>query len=187
MESGKPGDKRAEKTKKRPAVTVRQMEIDDLPTVFHLGEKLFKADLVPNLYRTWDDYEVAAFFLGDSDFCLVAEVNGQLAAFLLGTTVEKGRSAWKYGYLEWLGVDPAYHGMGIGEKLFVQFRTIMLKTGVKIMLVDTEADNLPALRFFRKMGFGHPRQHIYLSLNLSQKRTAAKATPAHPLAEESET
>ncbi|MGR9087269.1 MAG: outer membrane beta-barrel protein, partial [Gammaproteobacteria bacterium] len=25
--------------------------------------------------------------------------------------------------------------------------------------VDTEADNLPALQFFRKMGFGNPQEH----------------------------
>ena len=167
--------KKKDRGKKRPAVVVRQMEIDDLPTVFHLGEQLFKAEVVPNLYRTWDDYEVAAFFLGDSEFCLVAEVEDRLAGFLLGTTVVKGRSAWKYGYLEWLGVDPSLHGLGIGERLFQHFRRLMLKNGVNILLVDSEADNIPALRFFRKMGFRHPRQHIYLSLNLaSQRRSASR-------------
>jgi len=41
-------------------------------------------------------------------------------------------------------------------------------------VVDTEADNLEALHFFRKMGFGRPEEHIYLSLNLSaQKRTVS--------------
>ncbi len=33
-------------------------------------------------------------------------------------------------------------------------------------VVDSEADNLPALYFFRKMGFGSPQEHIYLALNL---------------------
>jgi len=40
--------------------------------------------------------------------------------------------------------------------------------------VDTEADNLPALHFFREMGFGNPQQHIYLSLNLSDLRRQIK-------------
>ncbi len=67
----------------------------------------------------------------------------------------------------------------------------MLEEGVRMLLVDSEADNLPALHFFRKMGFGNPQQHIYLSLNLDQQkrhhrdrktngRAAARATPAHP-------
>jgi ribosomal protein S18 acetylase RimI-like enzyme len=43
--------------------------------------------------------------------------------------------------------------------------------------VDTEADNLQALRFFRKLGFGKPQEHIYLSLNLSgQKRGSVEKT-----------
>jgi hypothetical protein len=42
----------------------------------------------------------------------------------------------------------------------------MLENGVRMLLVDSEADNLPALHFFRKMGFGSPQEHIYLSLNL---------------------
>jgi ribosomal protein S18 acetylase RimI-like enzyme len=39
-----------------------------------------------------------------------------------------------------------------------------------MVLVDTEADNLPALHFFRKIGFGNPEEHIYLTLNLAAHR-----------------
>ena len=46
----------------------------------------------------------------------------------------------------------------------------MLESGVRMLLVDTEADNLPALFFFRKMGFGSPEEHIYLTLNLSEQQ-----------------
>jgi len=157
--------------KKKPAnVTVRQMDMDDLAAVFHLGEKLFKAEVAPNLYRTWDEYEVAGLFLEDSEYCLVAEMDDRIVGFALGTTVSKTRSAWKYGHLVWLGVDVSLQTRGIGEKLFHQFKTLMVEDGVKILLVDSEANNLAALRFFRKMGFGNPRQHIYLSLNLSTPR-----------------
>jgi hypothetical protein len=46
----------------------------------------------------------------------------------------------------------------------------MLESGVRMLLTDTEADNLAALHFFRKMGFGQPQQHIYMTLNLSGKQ-----------------
>lgn len=147
-------------------VAVRPMDIDDLATVFHLGERLFTAKEVPNLYRTWDDFEVIDLFHSDSEFCLVAEADDRIVGFALGTTLTKSRSAWKYGHLFWLGVDPDYHGLGIASKLFHRFRDLMIAEGVRILLVDTEADNLPALYFFRKMGFGNPQEHIYLSLNL---------------------
>lgn len=148
-------------------IKIRQMEIDDLPGVFHLGERLFSAEKVPNLYRTWDEYEVVELFNADSEFCLVAEVDDQISGFLLGTTVTKSRSAWKYGYLVWLGVDPDFQQAGVAQRLFNRFKDMMLKTGVRMLLVDTEAENLPALHFFRKQGFGNPQQHIYLSMNLA--------------------
>ncbi len=152
--------------KKRANITIRPMEIDDLATVFHLGEKLFTAREAPNLYRTWDEYEVLSLFQGDSEFCMVAEADDEIVGFALGTTVTKSHSAWKYGYLVWLGTDPAFHAQGIASRLFSRFKDLMLEDGVRMLLVDSEADNLPALRFFRKMGFRHPQEHIYLALNL---------------------
>ncbi len=168
-------------------VAVRPMDIDDLATVFHLGERLFTAKEVPNLYRTWDDFEVIDLFHSDSEFCLVAEADDRIVGFALGTTLTKSRSAWKYGHLLWLGVDPDHHGQGIASKLFHRFRDLMIAEGVRILLVDTEADNLPALHFFRKMGFGNPQEHIYLSLNLDpqlRQLRERKATSRYRLHDE---
>ena len=142
--------------KKKANVTVRRMEIDDIATVFHLGEKLFTASEVPNLFRTWDEYEVINYFQNDSEFCLVAQTCDEaeiIIGFLLGTTVTKSRSAWKYGYLVWLGVDPVFHEMGVGAKLFKRFRDLMVADGARMLLVDSQADNEVALHFFSKMGF----------------------------------
>ena len=142
--------------KKKANVTVRRMEIDDIATVFHLGEKLFTASEVPNLFRTWDEYEVINYFQNDSEFCLVAQTCDEaetIIGFLLGTTVTKSHSAWKYGYLVWLGVDPVFHEMGVGAKLFKRFRDLMVADGARMLLVDSQADNEAALHFFSKMGF----------------------------------
>jgi len=64
--------------KKRTGVEIRDMEIDDLAPVFHLGERLFTSKKVPTLYRTWDEYEVTNIFQTESEFCLVAEVDRRL-------------------------------------------------------------------------------------------------------------
>jgi ribosomal protein S18 acetylase RimI-like enzyme len=160
--------------KKKTTLVVRQMEIDDLGEVFHLGEKLFTAREVPNLYRTWDEYEVVNLFQSDPEFCLVAEFDEEIVGFILGSTIEKTHSAWKYGHLIWLGTEPESQRQGIAVKLFRYFQDLMLESGVRMLLTDTEADNLPALHFFRKMGFGHPQQHIYLTLNLSDQQRQLK-------------
>nr|MBF0221721.1 GNAT family N-acetyltransferase [Desulfobulbaceae bacterium] len=157
---------------KRINIKIREMEIDDLSEVFHLGEDLFKAQNSPNMYRTWDPYEVVGLFHSDTEFCLVAEVGDDIIGFALGTTIEKSHSAWKYGYLIWLGIKPEFQRTGVAEKLFRRFKDLMLKCKVRMLLVDTQSENLPALRFFRKIGFGHPTEHIYLTMNVTAEKQA---------------
>jgi len=53
--------------RKRPEVNIRQMEIDDIGSVYHLGEKLFTSEEFPILYRTWDAYEVTDHFTSHPD------------------------------------------------------------------------------------------------------------------------
>ena len=165
----------SQKTRKKPKISIREMELDDLAAVFHMGEKLFTARVSPNLYRTWDEYELIELFYADSELCFVAEEDGKIVGFALGTTIEKEKSAWKYGHLVWLGILPDYQRSGLGERIFNHVKEVMAGRGVRMLVVDTEADNLQALRFFRKMGFGKPEEHIYLSLNLSgQKRIVSE-------------
>lgn len=177
-------DKQPRKDMKRSTIKIREMEIDDLSEVFHLGEELFKVQKTPNMYRTWDPYEVVGLFHSDTEFCLVAELGDEITGFALGTTIEKSHSAWKYGYLVWLGIKPEFQRQGVAEKLFRRFKDIMLKSNVRMLLVDTQSENLPALRFFRKLGFGHPEEHIYLTMNVAAEKQALekKSRPAPPAA-----
>ena len=145
---------------------IREMEIDDIPAVFHLGEQIFTSETVPTLYRTWDEFEVTSLFNTDPEFCLVAEVDDMTVGFILGTTVTKTQSAWKYGYIVWLGVVPEWQRERLGSRLFDKLAEKMIEDGVRIFLVDTEASNEPALKFFKKKGFGNPEEQIYLTLNV---------------------
>lgn len=151
------------------AVEIREMTIDDLPAVFHIGEKIFTADQAPTLYRTWDEYEVTTLFNTDGELCLVAEQNDTVCGFVLGTTVSKHGSAWTYGYVIWLGVHPDWQKGKVGEKLFKELKERMIDKGVRIMIMDTDADNKGAIRFFRNQGFGKTRRHVYMSLNLDRE------------------
>ena len=148
---------------------IREMTIDDLSDVFHIGEEIFTAEYSPSLYRTWDEYEITTLFNSDNELCLVADLGDKIVGFALGTTVEKQHSAWKYGYLVWLGVRPGLQKMKGGEKLFKEIRRRMLTQGVRIIIIDTDADNEAAIRFFKKMGFGNIQEHVYMTLNLTRK------------------
>jgi ribosomal protein S18 acetylase RimI-like enzyme len=150
-------------------ISVRTATIDDLAAIFHLGEKVFTSQEVSNLYRTWDEYEVTHLFNSESEHVLVAEADGGVAGFAMGTVIEKARSAWNYGHLLWLGVDPDYARQGIAGLLFDRFREIMEEAGIRMLMVDTQLDNEPAIRFFQRKGFENPTDHVYMTLNLQKE------------------
>lgn len=171
----------------QPAIEVREMELEDLHRVFALGEQLYTASRWPNLYRTWEEYELVDYFLSDGDTCLVAEVDGELAGFAIGTIIEKRRSAWTYGYLAWLGVDPRFKRAGVATRLLRRMTELFVDLGARMLLVDTAADNHEALAFFHRQGFGHEQEHVYLTRNLvrdpvyerQKRKRPRRALPPH--------
>ncbi|SEM41594.1 Ribosomal protein S18 acetylase RimI [Syntrophus gentianae] len=148
---------------------IRELTIDDFAEVFHIGEEIFTAEYSQNLYRTWDEYEITTLFNSDNELCLVAEAGEKILGFALGTTVEKHNSPWKYGYLIWLGVREEAQKGEVGNRLFHEIKRRMKEQGVRMIIIDTSADNQAALSFFEKMGFKDRQEHLYLSLNLSRR------------------
>ena len=148
-------------------VIIREMSLLDLPAVFTLGERLFTADKWQALYRTWDEYELAVHFASDSETCLVAELDETVVGFALGTLLEKRESSWTYGYLLWLGVDPELSRKRVAARLFEYMTDLFIKLGARMIMVDTDAENEPALSFFRSQGFGQETPHLFLSRNLT--------------------
>jgi ribosomal protein S18 acetylase RimI-like enzyme len=170
----KPRVTRRRRKPQSPAVEIREMRLDDLPAVFALGQKLFTAEDLPTLYRSWDDDEVMQLFGSDEETCLVALADDRIVGFALGSIMEKPRNAWRYGWLEWLGVDPAFKRYGIATRLLNQLTSLFIRRDARIMLVDTYEANQDALAFFRKNDFGQELQHVYLSRNLDDHPEAVE-------------
>ncbi|MCA1808220.1 MAG: N-acetyltransferase family protein [Kiritimatiellia bacterium] len=147
-------------------IEIRPACIDDLAAIFHLGEELFRAEAVSNLYRTWDEYAVTSQFNSEPEFMLVANAEEKLVGFIIGSLIEKAGTAWNYAHLIWLGVHPDLAGLGVGSSLFDEFRSLVRKHEIRMMLVDTQADNEAAIRFFQSKGFTNPIDHIYMTLNM---------------------
>jgi ribosomal protein S18 acetylase RimI-like enzyme len=148
-------------------VEIREMELEDLAGVYALGEAVFTADKWPSLYRTWDEYEPVSLFLSDGEFCIVAEYQDQLAGFVMGSLIDKRNSAWSYGYITWLAVDPNLKRSGIASLLIEEVTEAYIRAGARMLIADTDADNAPAIKLFRKHHFLREDRHVYLSKNLS--------------------
>lgn len=146
---------------------IREMELADLAPTYELGQKLFTADRWPTLYRTWDENEVVSLYGKERSNCLVADRQGTVVGFALGSILEKRGEPWTYGYLLWLGVDARRTRGGLGLRLVDALILRFIAAGARMVLVDTEADNRAALTLFRRVGFNHERPHVYLRLNLT--------------------
>lgn len=145
---------------------IREMCIDDLPEVFHIGESLFSSETFPIMYRTWDEYTVTSLFNNNKNLCLVAEYNDKVVGFIMGTIVEKPQSPWKYGYITWLGVRKKYQRTGIASRLYDSLEERFKELGVRIVLADIEATNVKALKFFEKKRFERTASYIWVKKNL---------------------
>lgn len=160
----------------RQQVKISPMVLADLTWAFDLGERVFTADRWLNLYRTWEEYELLSAYLGDGDYCLVATLNKKPLGFVLGTTIDKKGSSWKYGHLLWLAVEPEYSGRGIAGKLVERLTEIYLENEIDIIMVDTEKTNTPAISFFKRSGFSDQGEHVYMFKNIRNDPTIKRAT-----------
>lgn len=147
-------------------IKIREMCIDDLPEVFHIGESLFSSESFPIMYRTWDEYTVTSLFNNNKDLCLVAECNGKVIGFIMGTFIEKPQSPWKYGYVVWLGVRKRYQKSGVASRLYDSLEEKFKEIGARIVLADIEATNEKALKFFEKKKFERVSIYIWVKKSL---------------------
>jgi ribosomal protein S18 acetylase RimI-like enzyme len=162
--------------KHKVEVIIREMEIDDLSAVYHLGEKLFTSDEFPILYRTWDPYEVTDYFSTDPEYCLVAETeDDRIVGFVLANMIEKEGTAWKkYGYLTWIGVEESFQRTNLGQRLYNKIEDTFQKQGARMVMADTDAENQGALLFLNAMGFSARAQHVWLAKTLQKPRRKKK-------------
>jgi ribosomal protein S18 acetylase RimI-like enzyme len=148
------------------AIKIREMGIDDLSEVFHIGESIYSSQDFPIMYRTWDEYTVTSLFNGNPEFCLVAESNEKVIGFVMATKIEKSQSAWKYGYVVWTGVRKSYQRSGVASRLYNMIEQKLKESGVRIVMADVEGNNAKALKFFREKGFERAAIYIWVKKTL---------------------
>lgn len=158
-------------TRTVPRISIREMALDDLAQVYHLGERLFTKELYPFLYSSWDKREVVGHFNTEPGLSLVADVDGELAGFIIGSLITK--TSRIYGYIIWLGVDSRFQSLGVAHELYGRVALRMAESGAHQIVVDTDASNTGAIRFFSKKGFRDEREHVVLTLSLGGAKKAA--------------
>lgn len=156
--------------KRKVQVEIRQMTLEDLSKVWHLGEKTFTPSSLQYTYRTWNTDELLSLFNGDPELCLVAEQTktNKIVGFALGTILKRPFSPWTYGYFVWAGVQKRFQKTGVGRRLYRELEKRFKDKGARIVMVDVESNNPAGMRFIKKLGFKEAQTYIWYSKNLEQ-------------------
>ena len=87
------------------------------------------------------------------DACFVAELDGQVAGFLVSYIMTLGFGIEKSAWIATLGVNPQYMGQGIGGQLAREVFKFYRDEGIHNVYTSVRWDSTDLLSFFKTLGF----------------------------------
>ena len=136
---------------KKADVKIRRMVEADLPRVNAIDRLLFGEERVPTWPFSFESY----WALYHPDLRFVAEAEGRVVGFIVGTIVEEEHSQSvlslrhtierpsrhrKVGWIDMMGIDPGYQRMQIGRALGEAFYEECRRSAAVIRLIVRESD-----------------------------------------------
>lgn len=119
----------------------RSLATDERATVAELHDRLF-----PGTHTT------GAALVAADDPRLVVVVDGRLAGYAAVEVQSDGT-----GYIDYLGVHPAWRRRGIGRRLAMDATDCLLARGATTVHLTVRADNAGARALYASLGFTHER------------------------------
>lgn len=95
-----------------------------------------------------------------------ANAPGTIVGFVFGSITEKRKREQSCGMLGWVGVAPSHQRSNIGTVMVHKLFNIFLEEDIHLVIADTPMENVPAIRFLQRMGFGQPVSHVSTGFGL---------------------
>jgi ribosomal protein S18 acetylase RimI-like enzyme len=137
---------------KMTEITVRPMNKKDITQAVNIHKRVIREGLSQDL-----DYEITKLFDSFIDktpkTCLVAEINNDVAGFVIGVIKEWGFGVERSGWIEMIEVDPSIMGEGVGKSLGEALIKYFTKEGIKEVYTSVKWDSGDLIAFFKSIGF----------------------------------
>ncbi|HUL21970.1 MAG TPA: GNAT family N-acetyltransferase [Thermodesulfobacteriota bacterium] len=130
-------------------VKIRAFKTEDLDAIVKIDERVLGEDR-----KNYWEKKLTLMNGKSSQVSLVAEVEGEVVGFILGDV-----SGWEFGvpetigWMDTIGVDPAYQKKGIATALARELIKNLRAIGVRTIYTLVSWDDWDLLQFFHAMGF----------------------------------
>jgi ribosomal protein S18 acetylase RimI-like enzyme len=142
--------------------TIRPMGVEDFAAVYELGLRCYKVTDSP--YNYWSIREVADHLETCPALCFVAEDEGKVVGFALGT--DKFEIIEDTAHFEWLAVAPEYRRHGVATRLLEALLEVAERMGKARVAADIASDNPYSQGLARKLGFAEGISVTYFTKEL---------------------
>jgi len=130
-------------------VRIRKMTPDDVVEILAVDQKLVGKERSPS----WPQRVTRYLEMYYPPLCHVAEVNGHVVGFILGDIRGWEFAIPKSGWIEIVGVDPAYHGKGVARALIEKLHVYFRNHNVERVMTMVNWNDGGLVSFFRALGF----------------------------------
>jgi GNAT superfamily N-acetyltransferase len=143
-------------------VIIRQGNTDDVASVMELVKRVVPVMRAAGNLQWDDSYPNAEVFLRDVELgqMWLAEIDGVIAgvaALTRDNEAEYAQVGWDLAepaiVVHRVAVDPAFQGKGIAKALMQQAEIVARERGIRVLHVDTSAQNQVTQRLFPKLGY----------------------------------
>ena len=130
-------------------VKIRAFKTEDLDAIVKIDERVLGEDR-----KNYWEKKLTLMSSQSSQISLVAEVEREVVGFILGDV-----SGWEFGvpetigWMDTIGVDPAYQKKGIATALARELIKNLRAIGVRTIYTLVSWDDWDLLQFFHAMGF----------------------------------
>ena len=132
-------------------ITIRPMKAKDISQAADIHRKVVREGLGQGMdYKIEDLFD--SFIKKSPKTCLVAEIENNVAGFIIGEIKEWGFGLEKSGWIEMIEVDPNFMGKGIGKTLGKTLIQHFKDEGIKEVYTSVKWDSGDLIAFFKSIG-----------------------------------